>query len=421
MSDLQAITDHLGEQLSRSVAIDDPQMQLQSYSPHYGAVDEQRLASILHRKANPEAIEWAHRHGVQRATSPLRIPGNTDMGMLSRVCIPIRIRKLHLGYLWLIDPDESLTADDLALAERAAEEAGNILYRESLQVNLERSRERELLRDLLDDEPAVRAQAVAGLADDNLIDTERPARVIALDMSGPLGQRDRAGAADVALVQARRLVAMRHALHLVRPDHAILVVAADRDTRPRELATRISNEYRRAFDAGADLGAVYVGIGTEVAQLADAHVSYHQARQATLVARALALPDVVEWSELGIYRLLAELPLDRISIDSVHPALATIIANDTGNYLVDTLETFLDLGGDIKTTAERLVLHRTTLYGRLAKIETIGNVDLRRGVDRLALHLGLKIGHLTGQIETPARVAEDPATSTPLAVEPDAV
>ena len=116
MSELQSLTDRLGEQVSRSVAIDDPEMRLQSYSPHYGAVDEQRLASILHRQANPEAIEWAGLHDVRSATGWVRVPANPERGMLSRVCVPIRFGDQLLGYLWLIDQDESMTSADLALA-----------------------------------------------------------------------------------------------------------------------------------------------------------------------------------------------------------------------------------------------------------------------------------------------------------------
>ncbi|MEV6984101.1 helix-turn-helix domain-containing protein [Sphaerisporangium sp. NPDC051017] len=400
MSDLQRLTDRVGEQLSRSVAIDDPQMRLQSYSPHYGAVDEQRLASILHRKANPEAIEWARRHGAQHATGWFRLPGNPEFGMLSRVGIPIRFRDLHLGYLWLIDAEESLTAEEIAVAERAADEAANILYRDGLLNNLQRARERELLRDLLDDDPAVRAQAVSGLAEDALMDIARPVRVIVLDTEEPADHDDRANAADLSLAHARRQLPIRRGLHLVRPDHAILVVAVDRDTRPVELAGRIKADYERGLQgAGADSGRV--GIGTQVAHLADARLSYRQAQQATRIGRVLGLDSIVEWSELGIYRILAELPFQQISLDLLHPALGKLAERDEPGQLLHTLEVFLDLAGDIKATSEQLVIHRTTLYHRLAKIEEIGGVSLRKGTERLALHLGLKLGHLSGRYAKP--------------------
>lgn len=403
VSDLQSLTERLGERLSLSVAIDDPQMRLLSYSPHYGAVDEQRLASILHRIANSEATEWAFRHGARKATRWFRLPGNPELGMMSRVCVPIRSHGLHLGYLWLIDPKELLTPEQITLAEQAADEAALILYHESLIRDLQQARERELLRDLLDPDPAVRAHAVIGLAEGNLIETGRPFRVLILDTTDPPDRSDRSTAAELALAYARRLMPSRRSLHLVRPGHGILVIAQDRNTRVMELAARIKTEYTKAFPKNNITGP-RIGIGTQVAKLADAHLSYREAQHAVSIGRALGMDGITEWSDLGIYRFVAELPLDKISMETVHPALAKIRDGDATGGLLDTLETYLDLAGDIKATSEQLAVHRTTLYSRLAKIEKLGEVDLRHGTDRLALHLGLKIAHLSSgsSIVTPS-------------------
>jgi sugar diacid utilization regulator len=138
-----------------------------------------------------------------------------------------------------------------------------------------------------------------------------------------------------------------------------------------------------------------IGIGTQVAKLADAHLSYREAQQAVSIGRALGMTGVIEWSDLGIYRFVAELPPDKISMETVHPALAKIRDSDATGDLLATLETYLDLAGDVKATSEQLAAHGTTLYSRLAKIEKLGDVDLRHGNDRLALHLGLKIAHLS--------------------------
>lgn len=188
----------------------------------------------------------------------------------------------------------------------------------------------------------------------------------------------------------------RRSLHLTRPGHGILVIVQDRDTRATELAARIKAEYAKAFPKNNIRGPL-IGIGTQVAKLADAHLSYREAQQAVSIGRALGMEGITEWSDLGIYRFVAELPLDKISMETVHPALAKIRLSDAGGDLLDTLETYLDLAGDIKATSEQLAVHRTTLYNRLAKIEKLGDVDLRHGSDRLALHLGLKIAHLSSE------------------------
>ena len=80
---------------------------------------------------------------------------------------------------------------------------------------------------------------------------------------------------------------------------------------------------------------------------------------------------------------------------SLDPRLATLLDQADGQ-VITTLETYLDLAGDAKASAERLSLHRGTLYYRLQKAERIAGVDLRNGCDRLALHLGFKLARLIG-------------------------
>ena len=65
-------------------------------------------------------------------------------------------------------------------------------------------------------------------------------------------------------------------------------------------------------------------------------------------------------------------------------------AANSAAMLLDTLETYLDLGGDAGRTAGRLRLHRTSLYYRLGRIAELLGVDLDDGLTRLELHLALK-------------------------------
>lgn len=394
MSDLQQLTDRLGELLSRSVAIDDPTMRLLTYSPHHGVVDQQRLNSILKRQADPESTAWAYRHGIQRATGPIRVPPNPGTGMLSRICIPIRFQGSHLGYLWILDRHESMCPDDIMAAEDAATAAAQVLYRERLTRDLERSRERELLRDLLDDRDRVREHAVRAITEEALVATGGPVQVLVLDTSEPGAHTGRDTMAEFAIANVRQMVPAKHSLHLVRPDHAILLVALDRPVAVDGLAHRLRTEYSAQFHTRPT--EVRVAVGGEASGLAEAHRSYGQAMLAARVGRLLTLDPVISWAELGIYRLLAELPFDRITTEALHPALTALVDADPSGDLLATLETFLDLAGDVKASADRLFVHRTTLYHRLGRIEEIGGVSLRRGSDRLALHLGLKLGHLAG-------------------------
>jgi sugar diacid utilization regulator len=76
-------------------------------------------------------------------------------------------------------------------------------------------------------------------------------------------------------------------------------------------------------------------------------------------------------------------------METVHSGLAKIRGGDATGDLLDILETFLDLAGDIKATSEQLAVHRTTLYNRLAKIQRLGDVDLHAAPERF--HHGIVV------------------------------
>lgn len=405
-SELQRIVDALGSRLQRAIAIDDPRMRLQVYSPHYGPVDETRLGSILHREAPAHAAAWVLKQGIADVPDVVRLPINQDLELLPRVCAPIRYQGVLLGYLWLIDAEESLSDEELEEVISAANAAGLVMYREQLLNELERGRERELLRDLLSDDPSVRGHAAEQLVEADLFVTAPAATVLVVEATS-----DRAAAdehvrtvIDQALSHGRRLVSSRHALQLARPDHGVLLAAGPSlSGGVVRLGERMRERLLKGLDE-RDAWRVHVGIGEKCKHLADAAHSYRQARQAARIARIVPVfGPVVSWRHLGIYRILAQLPANELSAEGIHPGLQKLLSGDAGEVLVRTLECYLDHAGDAKSTAAELVVHRTSLYYRLKRIEEITGVDLHSGEDRLALHLGLKIARLAGMHPLQAR------------------
>ncbi|WPB88004.1 PucR family transcriptional regulator [Streptomyces malaysiensis] len=72
-----------------------------------------------------------------------------------------------------------------------------------------------------------------------------------------------------------------------------------------------------------------------------------------------------------------------------------LLADPEQQILVSSLEEFLDRAGDVSRTAAALHVHRTTLYHRLKRVEVITGLDLDNGLDRLTLHLALKLSRLS--------------------------
>lgn len=404
MSELQQIVDSLGMRLQRSIAIDDRQMRIQAYSPHYGPVDDTRLASILQRQAPPESIKWIHTKGISEATSPVHVPASEELGMLPRLCIPIVHEEEKLGYLWLIEGDDPLTAEQIVVAEQSASDAAVVMYRERLLHQIERGQERELIRDLISSDPALSASAAAHLIDQELFIPGRVAALVLRPVSGvETGDEECQLAIDTALTQARLALAPRRAVHLARPDHGLLVVSLSARGARSEESLAIGSHLLRSFMAlravDALSGRAVVGIGNLLKTLGEAAVSYRQALQASRVAEVLSvMGDVVRWNDLGVYRLLIQLPPAELTAEALPPGLVALLADESSEVLIETLECFLDLAGNVKETATTLQIHRTTLYYRLSRVEQVAGVELDRGADRLVLHLGIKVAHLAGLI-----------------------
>src|SRR5918996_2592253 len=119
-NEVQALVEELSDQLGRSVLVDDASLRLVAYSPTYGAEDEVRRTAILTRET-PRIIRDLHfAQGIATASRPVRTAARPELGLESRMCVPIRCQGTLFGFLWLIDPDDSLTAAERTAAQRCA-------------------------------------------------------------------------------------------------------------------------------------------------------------------------------------------------------------------------------------------------------------------------------------------------------------
>ena len=400
---MQVLVEELSAQLGRSVLVDDASLRLVAYSPTYGTEDEVRRTAILTRET-PRVIRDIHfSQGIATASRPVRTAAKPELGLQSRVCVPIRCQGTLFGYLWLIDADDSLTDDDRVHAERSAAEIGAAMYRQQELEKPRRELEQRLVEALLEGDPSEREEAAHELlAADMLLPGTSIAAVVVRTSMGSDDELSSAQKArlSLALDQFRRALPMRHALSLVRSDHGIVLLAVDPAMRRAgglaELAHRLHDSLERTL-ATEGGGQIALGFSDECERLQDAHRAYVHARVAVRVAsRVPEHSPVAGWAALGPYRVLAQLAPDAAPEELLHPGLPRLFELQSKESLVATLEAYLDHGCDTKVTAEELFLHRASLYYRLQRIEEITGASLKSGADRLALHLSLKLAWLLG-------------------------
>lgn len=138
--------------------------------------------------------------------------------------------------------------------------------------------------------------------------------------------------------------------------------------------------------------SVSAGIGRPSTDLTKLPMSYREAAQALQVGMARSGPSsTTTFTELGTYRLLFHLvdhpELEAFCGDMLGPLER--YEDKHGTHLLSTLQSYLDLQGNLSQTARELHLHRNGLLYRLTRIQEISGCDLENPTQRLALQLAL--------------------------------
>lgn len=330
MLDIQRAVEDLAARLGRAVLVEDAQ-HLPLWWSAQDDVDAVRLRSIMRREPPPEAAALVRRLGVPRATGPVRTPALPEAGMSERWCVPVRDGSRLYGYLWVLDPDGSVSAKDIVPAIGVAELAASILSRAEPDP-AERDRRRTLLLARL------RAGRDTAAAQD-LADLERLPGDVSVGVNSPGGRQ--------GWVLGDGLTA-----HPNPGRSALLTSGPPVALADLSVAVGRAEATRRALRAGA----------------------------------RLARPT---WDALGSWHLVVSAPPD-LAPALVHPGAEELRAHRRGD-LLRTARCVLDHGGDVTASAEELHIHRTTLYYRLDRIEALSGVNLRLADGRDDLHLALRL------------------------------
>lgn len=377
------LVDELSTILDRSVLIEDLELRPVAYSACTGREDEARVRAILERRA-PREVRAIHRglhletaHGATRIT----IPAELNMG--SRVEAPLRAAGHLVGYLSVLDPDKALGPTDFELIDRVAADAAEVLHAETSRRDRDAAEIQALLhRLLIDPDEASNALSELTTRGVDLASSMVTSCVISSEADGKLSR------SVSRLVDELRIAARvpRAAVHTV-------------DLGPTGLAAVCVDEsWRHVVEPLAMRGSLWIGVGNTVAAPSAAE-THRQALFAAQVVRVLEDGrTLARFEDLGAYRSLFGLDIDALGPEHVPPRLWALASDPKRRELVLTLEAYLDAAGDARKSAERLSLHRTSLYSRLERIEGLLGLSLRDGDARLALHMGLRVLRLSGAL-----------------------
>lgn len=131
-----------------------------------------------------------------------------------------------------------------------------------------------------------------------------------------------------------------------------------------------------------------IAVGSAGDGLEGVRRSRSEATIAYETARRLQRPGVIFFSELGVERLLSQIPVTTLSRGYVDALVGGIEDDDE---LLRTLELYLQHGGNKSATAAAVPLHRSSLLYRLEKISRLLGVNLDDAEQRHELWLALRL------------------------------
>jgi sugar diacid utilization regulator len=173
----------------------------------------------------------------------------------------------------------------------------------------------------------------------------------------------------------------------------------------------------RTIEADPAGGPCWVGVGSACDRVADIPAALRHAHQALgLTRRSTRSGGVVEFDELGVYRLLA-LNNDTAELDAfVDRWLGPLLEYDATRSagLVRTLTSYLQTGGSLAATATDLTVHRSTVKYRLQRVRELTAYDLADPATLFSLQLAtyaLQTRHAL--LDGPDDCVTEPAGGTP--------
>ena len=381
------LAEMLADQVGHSISLENERFEAIA-NKNIAEVDSARRYTIEHGRTNPELIEALavdYLPKIRERLRPVQLPVMPELGLeMERLLAPIVVHGEIYGYIWIIADVQALSPIDIMAIEAGATVAALLmLYQESLQA-AEASLKGSLMAQLIEGDGGRRTI----LSDQSLrygVDLRLPYRMLLVSIKN--GQPPNSTRAYRAINQ----LLSQHGAQTVAAQFAgqvAILAQASQDTQA----------LARALIDGLD-SDVEIGISSAMTGAEEVGAAHKQCNEALDIAQRIRSPRQTHcFDDLGYIHTLYHAGPASLAQNPQAPVLRRLRA-ERGADLFNTLEAYLDAGGNSVQTAETLHIHRSTLNYRLARIRDICAVDLSSAGTRLNLLIALKLMRLFDEFE----------------------
>ena len=384
------LAEMLADLIGHSISIEDERFEAIA-NKNIAEVDSARRYTIIHGRTNPkliEALEDTYLPKIRETLRPVYLPIIADVGLeMERLLAPIVVHGEIYGYMWIIADVHALSQVDMMAIEVGSTVAALLmLYQESVQ-----TAEASLKGSLI-------TQLIEGGADRETIVTDQSLRY-GVDLREPYVMM----MVEVDNSQPRYVTRLYHSINQILTHNKIHAVAGqfagrvviliqanqDLDMLAETLTDRLNNGN----------GEARIGISMTFQDASNVHQAHQQCIEVLEITRRLnATSPIQHFAGLGYLHTLFHAGIDSLHQNPYTPILRDLL-NEKQADLFNTLEAYLDEGGNSVQTADILHIHRSTLNYRLTRIKEICNVDLSSPMTRINLQIALKLMRLFEEVD----------------------
>jgi len=170
----------------------------------------------------------------------------------------------------------------------------------------------------------------------------------------------------------------------------IIVVKELSDSDSYEEIDKTAHMIMNLFSSNTQAG-VHVSYGTIINEIREVSRSYKEAKMALDVGKIFfSERDVIAYSELGIGRLIYQLPIPLCKM-FIKEIFDNKSPDEFDDEILATINKFFENSLNVSETSRQLYIHRNTLVYRLDKLQKSTGLDLRVFEDAITFKIALMV------------------------------
>lgn len=171
---------------------------------------------------------------------------------------------------------------------------------------------------------------------------------------------------------------------------SVIIVREVSSVNPKEELEKSSRNMISALEKEGASG-IHISYGSVVNELREVSRSYKEAKMALDVGRIFFDErEVIAYSELGIGRLIYQLPLPLCKM-FIKEIFGDKSPDDFDEETITTINKFFENSLNVSETSRQLFIHRNTLVYRLDKLQKSTGLDLRVFEDAITFKIALMV------------------------------